>query len=238
MLSLIIPCFNEEKNLNKLLEKLNSIIHTYPQDKIEIIIVENRSTDDSFKILTSSNLYLQKKINIVKIEKNIGYGDGIMQGIKLSKGDLIAWCHADLQTDPQDVIKIFKLSEKKLNEEDCIAKGRRINRNFIDIFFTTGMSILTLIMFNLRLNDINAQPKIFNKKFIKFLSNAPKDFSFDIFLLLKAKKNNFKIYEYPVVWHKRFAGEAKGGGSLKLKIKLTIRTISFMINLRKNFKWN
>ena len=93
-------------------------------------------------------------------------------------------------------------------------------------------------MFNLRLNDINAQPKIFNKKFIKFLSNAPKDFSFDIFLLLKAKKNNFKIYEYPVVWHKRFAGEAKGGGSLKLKIKLTIRTISFMINLRKNFKWN
>ena len=61
MLSLIIPCFNEEKNLNKLLEKLNSIINTYSQDKIEIIIVENGSTDDSFKILTSSNLYLQKK---------------------------------------------------------------------------------------------------------------------------------------------------------------------------------
>ena len=237
MLSLIIPCFNEEKNLIKLLEKLNFIINTYTQEKIEIIIVENGSTDNSFKILTSSNLYLEKKINIVKVKKNIGYGDGIMQGIKSSSGDFIAWCHADLQTDPLDVVKIYKLSKKKLTEENCISKGRRTNRNFIDIFFTMGMSILTLLMFNLRLNDINAQPKIFTKKFVKYLSNPPTDFSFDIFLLLIAKKNNFKINEYPVIWHKRFAGEAKGGGSLKLKIKLTLRTISFMINLKKNFKW-
>ena len=88
------------------------------------------------------------------------------------------------------------------------------------------------------MNDINAQPKIFKKDFFQKLENSPKDFSFDLYFLLIAKKNNYKIYEYPVVWNKRYAGEAKGGGSIGLKLKLTMRTLKFMIKLVKNQKWN
>ena len=233
MLSLIIPCFNEEDNLRKLLEKIKFLVESNNKD-LEILIVENGSNDNSYKILKSSKLYLNNKINIIKIDKNIGYGDGIVQGIKASSGNFICWCHADLQTDPVDVIEIFKMYKTKLLEENCIIKGKRINRSFLDSIFTSGMSLLTFLMFKIRLNDINAQPKIFKRNFFSLLTDSPKDFSFDIFFLLMAKKNNLKIYEHPVMWNKRFAGTAKGGGSLKLKFKLTLRTLKFMSKLKKN----
>ena len=80
--------------------------------------------------------------------------------------------------------------------------------------------------------------KIFKKELKEKLANSPKDFSFDLYFLLIAKKENLKIYEFPIIWHKRYAGEAKGGGSFKLKIKLTLRTLNFMYKLKKDPKWN
>ena len=96
-----------------------------------------------------------------------------------------------------------------------------------------GMSLITFLLFKKKLNDINAQPKIFKRSFLKFIENPPVDFSYDIYFLLIALKNNIKIIEFPVNWYDRNAGIAKGGGSFKLKIKLTLRTIKFMINLKK-----
>ena len=95
------------------------------------------------------------------------------------------------------------------------------------------MSFFTYLLFRKNINDINAQPKIFSKSYLKFLKNPPLDFSYDIYFLLIALNNNFRILEEPVKWYDRNAGKAKGGGSLKLKFKLTFRTVKFMFNLRK-----
>ena len=75
---------------------------------------------------------------------------------------------------------------------------------------------------------------MFNRSFLKLVDSPPIDFSYDVYFLLIAAKNNIKIKEYPVKWHNRNAGIAKGGGSFKLKISLTLRTIKFFLNL-KNF---
>ncbi len=238
MLSLIIPCFNEEKNLKELFKNLSLLFQDFPSEQIEILIVDNGSTDNSNDYIKNSNLYLKNKIKLIEIKKNIGYGNGIYEGIVASSKENIGWCHADLQIDPHDVIKIFLESKEKLLSENCIVKGKRTNRNLIDYFFTVGMSILTFCLFQTKLNDINAQPKIFKRNLVDKLKGYPKDFSFDLYFLLVAKKQKFKIYEYPVVWNKRYAGEAKGGGSIGLKLKLTMRTLKFMIKLLKNPKWN
>ena len=238
MLSLIIPCFNEEKNLKELFKNINLLLKNYPTVKAEILIIDNGSTDNSNTYIKHSALYLEKKIKLIEIRNNVGYGNGIYEGIMASKGDYIAWCHADLQTDPHDVLKIFLKSKQQLLSENCVIKGKRIKRNLFDYFFTLGMSALTFCFFQIKLNDINAQPKIFKKSFIDKLKESPNDFSFDLYFLLIAKKEKFKIYEYPVVWNKRYAGEAKGGGSIGLKIKLTMRTLKFMIKLLQSPKWN
>ena len=110
--SLIIPCFNEEQNLPFLLKKLEKI----QNDKnFEIIIVENGSSDNSLFILKSINTkFINLKLVILK--ENKGYGHGIIQGLIKAQGDILAWTHADLQTNPLDIlegIKYFEEDEKK-----------------------------------------------------------------------------------------------------------------------------
>ena len=65
MISLIIPCFNEEKNIEKLFNKLDLLINEYPSEDIEIVIVNNGSTDNSETLIKQHNLYLKKKINLL-----------------------------------------------------------------------------------------------------------------------------------------------------------------------------
>ena len=235
MLSLIIPCFNEEQNIEKLFNKLDSLIKEYPNEEIEIVIVNNGSTDNSESLIKQQNLYIKKRINLLTIEKNIGYGDGINKGINYSKGEIICWFHADLQFDPFDAIKIYQKYKLDLYNQKVMIKGKRINRSLFDSFFTYGMSLFTLFLFGKKINDINAQPKMFNRSFLKLVESPPSDFSYDIYFLLIATKNNIKINEHPVVWYDRNAGIAKGGGSIKLKVKLTLRTLKFMFNLKRLF---
>tara|TARA_A100001015_G_scaffold306646_1_gene401276 strand:- start:2493 stop:3203 length:711 start_codon:yes stop_codon:yes gene_type:complete len=233
MISLIIPCFNEEKNLEKLLSKLDLLLNENSTENIEIVIVNNGSTDNSETFIKKHSLYLKNKINLLTIDKNIGYGDGINKGINHSNGEILCWFHADLQFDPFDAIKIYKNFKSDLYNQQIMIKGRRINRSFFDSFFSFGMSLLTYLLFKEKINDINAQPKMFNRNFLKLIENPPIDFSYDVYFLLIAAKNNIKINEFPVKWYDRNAGIAKGGGSFKLKISLTFRTIKFMYNLKK-----
>ena len=235
MISLIIPCFNEEKNIEKLFNKLDLLINEYPSEDIEIVIVNNGSTDNSETLIKQHDLYLKKKINLLNIKKNIGYGHGINKGVNYSTGEIICWFHADLQFDPFDAIKIYQKYKLDLYNQKILIKGKRINRSLFDSFFTFGMSLFTLLLFGKKINDINAQPKMFNRSFLKLVESPPIDFSYDVYFLLIAAKNNIKINEHPVEWYDRTAGIAKGGGSFKLKIKLTLRTIRFMVNLKKFF---
>ena len=235
MISLIIPCFNEEQNIEKLFNKLDLLIKEYSNEDIEVVVVNNGSTDNSESLIKQQNLYIKKRINLLTIEKNIGYGDGINKGINYSKGEIICWFHADLQFDPFDAINIYQKYKLDLYNQKIMIKGKRINRSLFDSFFTYGMSLFTLLLFGKKINDINAQPKMFNRSFLKLVESPPIDFSYDIYFLLIATKNNIKINEHPVVWYDRNAGIAKGGGSIKLKIKLTLRTLKFMFNLKRFF---
>ena len=67
-------------------------------------------------------------------------------------------------------------------------KGIRLGRPLTDIFFTTAMSVFEMVLLKKIFWDINAQPNIIHKKFLKKLHNIPLDFSFDLFFYYNAKK--------------------------------------------------
>ena len=92
-LSIIIPCYNEAGNLHRLYEKLEAII----DDEIEVIIVNNGSTDNSEEIISKESSK-RNLIKFISLKENLGYGHGIMQGVMVSTGQVISWTHADLQT--------------------------------------------------------------------------------------------------------------------------------------------
>ena len=234
-LSIIIPCFNEDKNIFFLFEKIEKLLEN--NSSVEIIIVDNGSTDYTHQKIINSKLFKKKKINFLKIEKNIGYGHGIMTGVNIASGDYIGWCHADLQTEPIDILNAYIKNLNAIENELCVIKGLRKNRNFFDSMFTFGMSLFASIIFLKKINDINAQPKIFPKTFLNYLKDYPKDFSLDLYFIVMDKINDYKIINHDVIMKKRLYGQAKGGGSMKGKIKLIKRTFIYIIKLRIKL-WN
>ena len=91
------------------------------------------------------------------------------------------------------------------------------------------MTLYILILSGKYLDDVNAQPKIFNRKLIKDLKNSPKDFLLDFYLLFKAKNNKYMIKDFGVLYKNRKHGIAKGGGSLIGKINLSIKSIKYIL---------
>jgi glycosyltransferase involved in cell wall biosynthesis len=234
-LSLIVPCYNEEKNLVKLIARFREVIAG--REGVELVLVDNGSKDGSAAVLQAE---LAKPENVfarvVTVTKNRGYGFGIVSGLRSAKGEYLGWTHADLQTDPNDLLVGFDKLLTEPNPERCLLRGRRRGRNPFDAFFTFGMSVISSAALGTWLHDINAQPKLFHRSFWATLDNPPDDFSLDLYLLYRAKQAGMKAVVLPVDFAKRTAGEAKGGGTLRGKIKLIKRTWAYIFALKNELK--
>ena len=102
--SLVIPCFNELENIRVIINRLTQLEF---KDNFELIIVNNGSTDKTHKYV-SCLIDSHEFLKYIHIEKNIGYGHGIIEGLKSAEGEIIGWTHADLQTDICDGLKGFE----------------------------------------------------------------------------------------------------------------------------------
>ena len=85
-LSIVIPCYNEAGNIPTLINRLESIQY----DETEVILVDNGSTDDTTTVIEKTLFEKESFIKSVSIKQNIGYGHGIMSGVKEATGDVIA----------------------------------------------------------------------------------------------------------------------------------------------------
>jgi glycosyltransferase involved in cell wall biosynthesis len=230
-LSIVIPCYNEEGNLHALIAKCKEVIQS--NTDVEIILVNNGSKDRSQQIMDEL-LNGNTNIRSHHVKVNQGYGFGILAGLQQATADVLCWTHADLQTDIFDCLKAFEIYKAQSNPY-LMVKGRRKGRAFFDVLFTSLMSYYAALKLGSFISDINAQPKLFSSKFHQEIeANAPADFSLDLYFLLHAKKKG-TIVEFPVDFSQRTAGEAKGGsGDIKLKIKLSKRTLNFINKFPKS----
>ena len=201
--SLIIPCYNEQKNINEI---TNKIIFLNKRVKFDAILIDNGSSDKTREeLIKAKNNKDIPNLQIILIDSNIGFGNAIKKGIKESKNDLICYTHADLQTDLNDVLTAYEIFLNN-GAQNLFIKGFRFERNFLDSIFTSAMTVLISVMFMSKLVDIHAQPNFFNRKIINNLDFVPNDFSIDIYLLLAAKKANQKLIRFNVLFNKRLHG--------------------------------
>jgi glycosyltransferase involved in cell wall biosynthesis len=235
MLSIVVPCYNEASNLPVLMSRFLALVED--RDDIEIILVNNGSKDNTAEILACE---LQKSeyrhFRTATVPINQGYGHGIRTGLAAARGTLLGWTHADLQTDPGDLVRAYDYFAETANPQNLFVRGHRVGRKYFDWFFTFGMSCVSFLTLRMWLHDVNAQPKMFHRAFYTTWVSPPDDFSLDLFVLYHAKRQGLTFKSIPVHFAQRHAGVAKGGGTLLGKWKLIVRTLKYIWKLKSELK--
>ncbi len=231
-LSLVIPCYNEVAGLPLLIDRL---AETFVREDVEVVLVDNGSTDDSPSIFEKETTRLSF-LRSVRVAVNQGYGHGIVAGLSAAKGHYIGWTHADMQTDPQDAIRALTLIEEARRPDTIYVKGKRFGRPLGDVTFTIGMSTFETVLFWLPLWDINGQPNIFPRAFFETWQDPPKDFSLDLFAYVMAIKQRLAVRRFPVEFGERAHGASHWNVDWSSKAKFIKRTLDFSFRLNRELR--
>jgi glycosyltransferase involved in cell wall biosynthesis len=226
--SLVIPCYNEAANLPLLLERCKELAVT---PDVEVVLVDNGSTDSTTEVL--ENLLPKfPGCRSIRVEKNQGYGFGIVSGLKAAKGEILGWTHADMQTDPQDAL--LGLAHFEKHGDDIFVKGRRYGRPFMDVVFTVGMSVFETFLLARPMWDINAQPTLFSRRFFETWASPPHDFALDLYAYYQALVQGLAVHRFPVRFGPRAHGVSHWNVNWAAKKKFIRRTVDFSLDLKRN----
>ena len=235
--SVVVPCYNEEKNLDRLIERFDPIQEKMRSlgKELELVLVENGSADNShekIKAIVRTRTYVKE----VRVEVNQGYGYGILQGLAACTGEFLFWIHADLQLPPEAILDMIAILDKSSEPEKIFFKGSRRNRPLSDRFFTFGKDIFESAYLGVPLRDISAPPTGISREFYQTWENPPYDFAIELYAYYFAVKNGYQIARVPVIQAERMESESSWNKGLFSRIDQIKRTISYSVALKKTLK--
>ncbi len=207
-ISIIIPVFNEEKTVIDLLKKVNE--QKSRDYFLEIIVINDGSSDDSKKLLTNNKDLYSKFINL---EKNLGKGGAVIEGLKVARGEFILFQDADLEYNPEDYKKIFRVIDE-FNAEVVIG-SRNLSPEYTRVYnyfhklgnkFITGLFNL---LFNTTFTDIYSCYLCIKRDLVNPEKLKSKGWEQHAEILATAIKNSSVYYEVPISYSGRSFEEGK-----------------------------
>ncbi|RNF82341.1 GtrA family protein [Montanilutibacter psychrotolerans] len=246
-LSLVIPCYNEARNLPLLVRRLREVLDGDGAEAIdaealdaealavEVILVDNGSTDDSAEVLREL-LAGQTRIRSVQVERNQGYGFGILAGLRAARGTILGWTHADMQTDPGDALRGLAAMGSAPEAVGRFVKGRRYGRPPADVAFTVGMSVFETLLLRRAMWDINAQPTMFPRAFFERWQDPPHDFALDLYAYYQAKRSGLQVRRVRVRFGERAHGVSHWNVNWRAKLRFIQRTVDFSLRMRRDLR--
>jgi dolichol-phosphate mannosyltransferase len=168
LLSIVIPVYNEEKNIDPLLERLLPIIKDY---KYEVIFANDGSKDGTVEQIKEA-AHKNKHIKLISLNRNFGHQMALSAGYKVAKGDCVVSMDADLQDPPEVIPQMVK----KWEDGARIVYGKRIKRD-VDTFFKVFTARAFYTFINL-LSDVPIPKdvgdfRLIDKKVVDFLNDLP-----------------------------------------------------------------
>jgi len=229
-LSVIIPVYNEEKNLEILYKELKPVLESIGK-KYEIIFVDDGSSDNSLNILRQF-VRSDSTIKIIKLLSNFGQSAAIAAGLENAEGENIITMDADLQHDPKDIPKLLK----KLEDGYHVVCGWRKNRSKSDSLFKKAIpscifNFLIVHLFKLNgLHDVVGGMRAFKKEVAQEIQIYGE---MHRFLPVLAAWKGFKITEEAIHIRKRHHGNSKYGASRFIRGFLDLLTVKYLISYFK-----
>lgn len=209
-LSIVIPVFNEEKTVEKLLEKVLAVPLTLEK---EIVMVDDCSSDGTFAILSKLR-ESEPRVRLFKNEKNMGKGFSVRHGIEEASGEIIIIQDADLEYEPAEYPRLLK---PILGGHADVVYGSRFitteARRVLYYWHSVGNHILTVfsnMLSNLNLSDMETCYKVFRSGLIKQIRLTENRFGFEPEVTFKLSKvKNIRFFEVGISYHGRTYSEGK-----------------------------
>ena len=223
-ISIVIPLLNEQNSLEELSSSVSSVINDLNL-KYEIILIDDGSTDNSWKIISKICLKNQH-IKGIRFLKNFGKSQALSAGFKACNGDVVITMDADLQDDPNEIPELYK----KITEDnfDLVSGWKKVRydsiifKNFPSKIFNWAARITS----GLKLNDFNCGIKAYKKEVIQKVKLTGGMHRYIPVLAKNAGYN--RITEKIVIHHPRKHGKTKYGIDRFIKGFLDLITLWFI----------
>ena len=207
-LSIIIPCYNEEKTLKKIVSR----VMKFNSHNKEIIIVDDCSSDNSPEIIKDL-LNNYDSIQSHRHIKNLGKGAAIKSGIEMSKGDIILIQDADLEYNPKEYDKLLRPFLEA--DADVVYGSRFLGGDYTRLHFFWHrianflLTVLCNIFTNLNMTDMETGYKLFKSSIIKSIDLKEKSFGVEPEITIKLSRKKCIFYEVPISYTGRSYEEGK-----------------------------
>ncbi len=228
-ISVVIPAYNEEERLGPTLKKIGKYLKEHFEEH-EIIVVDDGSTDNTREVALK---YRRNRVRVLTNRPNRGKGYSVKRGILDAKHPLILFSDSDLATPIEEVEKFIQhikkgydivIGSRNMKESNIVVK-QPLYRQFMGRAFPFLVNLVTFLGFK----DTQCGFKLFKKEAGKRIASRQQldGFSFDVEMLLIAKKLNYKIKEAPVKW-------VDQEGSTVSPIKNAVKMFKDVLKIRMN----
>jgi glycosyltransferase involved in cell wall biosynthesis len=227
LITVIIPCFNEDKTIEIIVEK----VQKYKNHPLEIIIVDDCSIDNTALIIQKI-VSIYPNIKTFRHNINQGKGAAVCTGIKHATGEVIIIQDADLEYEPYDYTALIEPFLK--TDADVVYGTRFKGASYTRLHFfwhylaNKILTIMTNVVTNLNMSDMETGYKLFKTEIVKNLILKEKSFGIEPEITIKLAKKKYIFYEVPISYNGRSYEQGK---------KITLKDAFIAIYCIFRYRW-
>jgi glycosyltransferase involved in cell wall biosynthesis len=205
LLSVIMPCYNEEQTLAQIIDRVRAI-----DLDLELIAVDDHSSDQTFAIL-QAEAARTPRMRVIRHPHNRGKGAAVRSGLSHVRGEIVVIQDADLEYDPNDYYALVKpIIDGRVN----VVFGSRFLGSHTGMYFwnalgNKGLTFLTNFFFNSWISDMETCYKAMRTEIMRSLNLESNDFRLEPEITAKVLRRGHRIYEVPVSYMGRTYEEGK-----------------------------